>query len=326
MRKRLPEKPAAVSDGVDANSRIQSHKSEWDYKNVDALYLKGAVPEENEKVVFRYSIPTFFQSQKAVFDNLQSWRARLTGTTKVQRLYVDSTKYEIALFVEDHLAFKSSMAYVEESDISFNLLMKVYPDRCEVILRDIKYNYAEAQKQIEAKAESMITDKVALSKDGQLSRYFDKFRVHTLGLVWNIQEKVEDRVAGERIENAKGFKLVSQVPGRISSLLSSDLTLLTFTDEKIENVRLKEGDADLSADGSEIYLTKKTTLKSGDIFTLSFYTEAYRDMLDKLSLSPIRTSTKGLSYTDAWLIVECQMTDEKMDGQIAGKIQSIWIK
>lgn len=307
-------------------SDSDTSKKEIDYKNVDESYLKGAVPEENGRVVFRYSIPTFFQSQKAVFDNLQSWRARLTESTKVQRIYADSTKYEIALFVEDHLRFKPSMAYVDESDISFNFLMKVHPDRCEVIIRDVKYNYVEAQKKIEAKAESMISDGAALSKDGQLSRYFDKFRVHTLDFVWSVQEKIEDRVAGEKIENTDLFKQVSQVPGRFNVLLASDLTLLTFVGEKIENIRLKDGDADLNANGSEIYLTQKTPLKSGDIFTLSFYTEAYRDTLDKLKLSSIRTTSNGLSYTDAWLIVECQMTDEIENGRIGGKILSVWIK
>ena len=318
-KKRLPEKPAAVSN---TDEKAKTLETELDYKTVDEAYLEGAVPEEDKRVVFRYSIPTFHKSQKAIFDNLQSWRARLTGATKVQRLYVDSTKYEIALFVEDHLQFKSSLYYVEETDVSFNLLLKVHPDRCEVIVRDVKYNYVEAQKKIEAKAENMITDKIALTKDGQLSRYYDKFRVHTLDLVWNAQARIEDRVAGEKIEKAKEFKLVSQVPGRIGSLLASDLTLLTFANQKIENIRLKEGDVDLNADGTDVYLTKKTTLKSGDIFTLSFYTEAYREMLDKLELSPIRTSSLGFSYREAWMIIECQMAH----GEEGAEILSVWIK
>lgn len=327
MRKRLPEKPAAtVSTPSDIDHSTQSREADWDYKNVDEAFLKGAVPEENNKVVFRYSIPTFFQSEKAVFENLRLWRDRLTASTKIQQTYIDSAKYEVALLVDDHLKFKPSLYYVEETDVSFNLLLKVHPDRCELIVRDIKYNYVEAQKKIEARAEGMIADKVALAKDGQLSRYYDKFRVHTLDLVWNVRERIEDRVAGERIENAKGFKQVAQVPGRFSSLLSSDLTLLTFTGEKIEDVRLKEGDADLNTEGTDIYLTKKTALKSGDIFTLSFYTEAYREMLDKLKLSKIRTSSAGLSHPEAWLIVECQMTDDGMDGWAEGKIISIWIK
>lgn len=296
------------------------------YKNVDKVYLKGAVPEEDGRVVFKDSIPLYFQSQTEVFEALLKWQTKFGSNSHIKRIYADSTRHEIAFLYEDELRFKSSVAYVAKSDVSFNILLKLHANYCDVTIQNIKYSYAEALKDVTSRAEDLITDKIALDKNGQLERYYDKFRVHTLDLVWAVQNGLDDYIGVDRLEKLPAFTKRNRIPGSFTALLSSDLSLLSCVGEKVSNYRIKDGS--ISADTGEplIYLSQKTLLKPGEVFTLSFYNETYRAELDSLDLSLIRTPAGGFSYSESWLIVECRMAESGTADRVVGEILSIWSK
>lgn len=103
-----------------------------------------------------------------------------------------------------------------------------------------------------------------------------------------------------------------------------------------------------------------TTMDSGDTYTISFYTEAYKDAMqycgstsgrntDKIKgsgLTPIQTPSGALAFSEAWMILECRkvlaqpisvdaVTDKSVtekwnkDGfhkMYVGEILNVWIK
>jgi flavin reductase (DIM6/NTAB) family NADH-FMN oxidoreductase RutF len=101
-------------------------------------------------------------------------------------------------------------------------------------------------------------------------------------------------------------------------------------------------------------------METGDTYTLTFYTEAYRDALlycgsnsgrdtDKVKgsgLTPLTTPSGNKAFSEAWLIIECRklvgqalshdaLFDEKVKSEWAGKqlhkmyigeITQVWVK
>ena len=101
-------------------------------------------------------------------------------------------------------------------------------------------------------------------------------------------------------------------------------------------------------------------MESGDTYTLSFYTEAYRDALnycghnsgkdaDKVKaagLTPITTPSGAKAFSEAWLILECkklvsqslipealadpalktQWSGKPMHKMYIGEIINVWVK
>ncbi|MDR1719873.1 MAG: DUF4468 domain-containing protein [Dysgonamonadaceae bacterium] len=167
----------------------------------------------------------------------------------------------------------------------------------------------------------------------------------------------------------QGYKQMDpeKIPGNIIKLVSNDWMLITAGDDTKFNMMTASW-------GGLGFLYNKPVafcfinparytyqlMESGDTYTLSFYTEAYRDVLrlcgstsgsntDKVKasgLTPITLPSGSKSFSEAWMIIECkklvsqqfqaeQVNDQAIRDQWSktqfhkmyiGEILSVWVK
>lgn len=134
--------------------------------------------------------------------------------------------------------------------------------------------------------------------------------------------------AGANINTLPGFRHITadKIPGNIIKLLS-EATLITSGSGENVNVMTAswgglgvfwEKPVAFSFLGAQRYSI--TTMDKGDTYTVSFYTEAYKDALqycgstsgrneDKIKgsgLTPIKTPSGATAFAEAWMIFECK--------------------
>lgn len=135
--------------------------------------------------------------------------------------------------------------------------------------------------------------------------------------------------SNQSIANLQGYKQIApdKIPGNIIKILSEDWMLVTAGNDQKFNMMTASW-------GGLGYLYNKPVafcfinparhtyqlLDNGSTYTLSFYTETYRDALkycgshsgkdiDKVKatgLSPISTPSGSKAFSEAWLIIECR--------------------
>lgn len=167
----------------------------------------------------------------------------------------------------------------------------------------------------------------------------------------------------------QGYKLITpdKIPGNIIKMLGEDWMLVTAGNDQQFNMmtaswgglgRLYEKPTATCFINPTRYTYQ--LLEKNDTYTLSFYTEAYRDALqycgtnsgrdtDKVKgsgLTPITTPSGSKAFAEAWLIIECRklvgqslnhdgLFDEKVKAEWVGKqlhkmyigeIINVWVK
>ncbi|WP_251621750.1 DUF4468 domain-containing protein [Odoribacter lunatus] len=359
-------------------------------------YLKGAVPEVNGKVTFTKTIEVPGLSQEQLFHLVQNW-AQQYFTEKDEFhsriLYSDASTGKLASLGEEYLVFTDKALSLDRSKISYQMFFDITNGKCEAKITAIRYLYEEQN----SSAESTITDEVALYKNkNKLIRQPGKFRIHTIDLVDRLFSDLQKAItpqahipatstisthpANSNIlatiptsstapSTLQGFKQISpeQIPGNIIRLLSQDWMLITAGNTEDFNTMTA------SWGGLGHLYNKPVTfcfinptrytyqfMEKEGTYTLSFYTEAYRDALkycgshsgkdtDKIKesgLSPIITPNGTPAFSEAWLIIECrklvsqsfipealhdkilrnQWTGKSMHKMYIGEILNVWVK
>ncbi|MBP1615901.1 MAG: hypothetical protein H6Q13_3349 [Bacteroidetes bacterium] len=171
------------------------------------------------------------------------------------------------------------------------------------------------------------------------------------------------------VANLAGYKQIApdKIPGNIVKMLSQDWMLITAGgNEKFNMMTASWGGLGVLYDKPVTYCFINPTrytyqlMETNDTYTLTFYTEAYRDALkycgsnsgkdgDKVKgagLTSITTPTGSKAFSEAWLIIECRklvsqsltpeaVSDKKIKEQWAGKqmhkmyigeIINVWVK
>ncbi len=315
-------------------------------------------------------------------------------------VYSNKETGEIACRGDEYLVFSSSSFSLDRSRISYLLKMECGEGTCEISMSGIRYQYdVSYQKQPERyTAEEHITDKNALSK-GKLNRGNGKFRVKTIDLKdelfteitllfsSSLVEKPVPVTASVVAEPEKPVQTVStipaavassplagykqiipeKIPGNIIKMLSEDWMLITSGNKEQFNMMTASW-------GGLGFLYQKPVafcfinparytyqlMEKNDTYTLSFYTEAYRDALnicgtksgrdtDKIKesgLTPIVTPSGNHAFSEAWMIIECKKlvsqsfipeavndgalkeswTGKAMHKMYIGEIVNVWVK
>ena len=159
-------------------------------------------------------------------------------------------------------------------------------------------------------------------------------------------------------DDAHHYKSIqpTQLPGNIIKLIHDELTLVSIKHNgSIYNSQLQNGSIGISFGKPTTTFTVPMNsdlykiIEKEDTYTISFYTEAYREEItnshDYSKLSTIKTPNNGVSYNEAWLILECKkmMTQSIMPDSFTdsaskimdasalqkiyvGEITHIWIK
>lgn len=380
----------------------------------DSKYLKGSVPEINGKVIFSKAISADGKlSDQKLFDLMSNWaNENYDGkeTNKNRIVFSDPQKKEIACLGEKEIIFKSSAISLDRTFLNYQLIVEVNNGKCDVTVRNLKYLYNDAGKDNLYPAENMITDKIALNKQGtKLNRYYDKFRIHTIdslnvlfksiedyihknagvdvafsvspdvkheqvNVANNIKPSVSTSISVSNIDNnterqgvMSGYRNVSadKIPGNYLKLLN-DWTLITSGSLNTNTMtaswggigRLWEKPVAFCFINPSRYSI--STMDEGEFYTISFYTEAYKealqycgthsgrneDKITKSGLTLIKTPSGAPAFFEAWMIIECKkilvqpispgaVTDKESankwskDGyhkMYVGEILNVWIK
>jgi len=277
-------------------------------------YMEGAVPEVDGKVVFSKTIQAVNPVSEADLFNLMDKWARENykdeGNGLNNRLLLsDAEDKDIACSGDMYLTFKKSFLSLDQARMSYQLIISVEGNKCDVNVRNIRYQYSDF-KTPEA-AEDLITDAIAINKKkDRLNRYYDKFRIFTVDSINSIFNSIDMYLNGRTTSGAVAQQMPSQpqyvhqqnvpqpvvagsLPGfkKVSadkipaSLQGGKSLIMTGKTDKASVVKaIWKGSTTLmdklvalnSADSS-----KKTAeiMETADTYTVSFFTEIYADAL-----------------------------------------------
>lgn len=281
-------------------------------QDISEKYLAGAVPEVNGKVVFTKKIKVNAQSSDIdIFNAMTKWaydNYNTTGILNNRVLLSDQGAMNIACSGEKYLIFKSGILALDRAKMSYQLILKIDDGACEAMVRSIKYDYEDNRNAL--LAEEMITDKHALSKDGdKLNRYYDKFRIHTIDSINGIFKSIDVYLNGVTHAGAVGTQpavVVEKAPKRVvtpkeestaamsgfkkvtadkvpASILNKDAFIVTGTVEKPTVFTASWGGTTTLLDKlMGLTTAPQGNISNNQVYTISFYTEMYSDAIKGL--------------------------------------------
>lgn len=315
-------------------------------------------------------------------------------------IYTDRDKGIIVGSGEEYLVLKSSAISLDRAVIKYQITTTCLPGKCNMNIERIYYDYEKekripAEQQITDK-EALNKDKTKLVWVYGKFRvktvdFVDALFSHlqkAIGAapitaqvtetaplvaskpdVSSIPSISKSREATSSTSDMSGYKQIApdKIPGNIIKMLSEDWMLITAGNNDKFNMMTASW-------GGIGFLYQKPVafcfinparytyqlMENNDTYTLTFYTEAYRDALkycgsksgkdvDKIKgsgLTPITTPTGSKAFSQAWLIIECRkmvsqsltpesIADKSIKGEWAGKqmhkmfigeIINVWVK
>lgn len=360
---------------------------------VAAKYLKGAVPEENGKVVFKRNIKSVNNLDKqTLFNSINDWAKENYERKKDSNqavLLSDPQKGSIACRGDQYLVFADKVLMLDRASMHYQLILNIKDGECDALVRNIKYDY---EKGTNMAAEDMITDKEALKGENKLYPRVDKFRILTIDSINNIFDSLDKHINGiapivtannyqtpvvtsatpsvatpaptttppttnnndgRSITNTvsptvntsmPGFRNLAadKIPGNYIKLLSEP-SLVAFGQN---NAIVSTSGALGTFNGKPAIYTvtnNAVNIKDGDTYTISFYTEVYKDALsffnnannkaEQSDLTLMKTPSGVPMFVEAWLIIECKNVSVNKDNNKSdssslyiGEIQNVWVK
>ena len=315
-------------------------------------------------------------------------------------IYSDKEKGIIAGYGEECLVFKSGSLSLDRTLIKYQIKATCLPEKCIMNIEKIYYDYEKdkkipAEEQITDK-EALNKDKTKLIRGTAKFRIktvdfadavFTKLQttIGTTPIVTQVTETSlsvagkpdvssissisEGREASSSASGISGYKQIApdKIPGNIIKMLSEDWMLITAGDkDKFNMMTASWGGLGFLYQKPVAFCFINPTrytyqlMENNDTYTLSFYTEAYRDALkycgsnsgkdvDKVKgsgLTPITTPTGSKAFSQAWLIIECRKmvaqslqsesiadkslkekwTGKQMHKMYIGEIINVWVK
>ena len=164
--------------------------------NPDAKYLKGAVPMEDGKVVFKKEIKaqgkTAFQIYNIVGQFLQD-ETKEPNQLNSSLIKADTTNYELGARYEEWLVFRNSAISLDRTRFYYVLIAHCQNDQVTIEMTHIKYFYEEERNPQRYKAEEWITDSEAVNKKNtKLLPITGKFRRKTIDRKDYLFNKLEE--------------------------------------------------------------------------------------------------------------------------------------
>lgn len=183
-------------------------KKEYDGGRQDrSVYMQGAVPEFNGKVVFNKHIEAAGKSKGALYKKMLQWASfRFNPETEYGKWpnadYFKNTEYARVLKAEEEngllkiqgnedMIFTNKALAKDMAIASYILTLNCTDGGIDVEMSNISYTYSLSDTPERIEAEDWITDKEAFNKKGQLSKGSGKFRVKTIDLKDSLFEEIE---------------------------------------------------------------------------------------------------------------------------------------
>lgn len=361
----------------------------------DPKYLAGAVPVVDGKVLFSREITAPGLTKEQIYDRVLQWaeqRFAPHAEFHCQVLYKDAEKGQIVCQGQEYLVFADKALSLDRSLTTYQMFIEVASGTCYLKVTAIRYSYFTSSESIPEtlKAENVITDENTLTrKKDRLLRATGKFRIKTIDLVEELFQGVETALGvtattaatpsvpstvqpeptAYTVNPALPFRKITpeKIPGNIIKMLSEDWMLITAGNDQDYNMMTASWGGLGHLYGKPVAFcfinpARHTyqLMEKGDTYTLSFYTEAYREALqycgthsgketDKVKgsgLTPITLESGNKTFAEAWMVIECKklvsqsftpeaLSDEalreKWEGKqlhkmYIGEILNVWIK
>jgi flavin reductase (DIM6/NTAB) family NADH-FMN oxidoreductase RutF len=356
------------------------------FAQADSKYLAGAVTEENGKVVFTKTFEVKGADRDAVYERAYGWmEKRMAANKNDSRIsYTRKEEGQIAAQGEEYLVFSNSALSLDRTRMSYMITARCEPEKCELRMEHIRYNY-DGRKYT---AEEQISDGAALNgKKTAMLRGNRKFRTFTVDFADSLFAGAQETFGGRDVAAAavqpspspspaagpdgglQGYRQLApdRLPGNIIKMLNEDWMLITAgTDAGFNMMTASWG-------GLGVLYGKPVAMcfinparytfelmEKNDTYTLTFYTEAYREALkycgsnsgrdrDKVAatgLTPVTVPSGSKAFSEAWLVIECRKLvgqslshDALFDGNVKaewagkqlhkmyiGEIINVWMK
>lgn len=144
-------------------------------------YLKGAVPLEDGRVVFRASFDVIGANRDSLMTLTRNWMDNRNDESdnRISRVLIfDEEKGLVVGGCEEKLVFRSALLLLDQADMKYQLVATCSPESVDMAIIRIRYEYEDDQR---FTAEEMITDEVSLSKDqNKILRSHEKWRIKTI--------------------------------------------------------------------------------------------------------------------------------------------------
>jgi len=278
-------------------------------------------------------------------------------------LFSDKAEGQIACLGQQYLVFTDKALALDRATVNYQLIIPCQPGQCNLKISTIRYLYNVGDKQDIIPAEEQITDEYCFNKKkDKLIKATGKFRTHTIDMVNEIFDSASETLAAaahsgtpvttspqpavsvptatEPVQstatasNLEGYRQISpdKIPGNIYKMLSENWMLITAGNDNGFNMMTASwgGLGHLYNKPVAFCFINPTRytinfMESKDTYTLSFYTEAYRDALNYCGthsgkdgnkvqgsgLTPITTPNGSKAFSEAWLIIECKKMVEQ---------------
>jgi len=152
----------------------------------DPKYLRGAVPEEDGKVVFTLDLNVPGKDAAQIYDQVYEYLDKLTLEENQlkgsQVSLINKKEHIIAASIKEWLVFSSSFISLDRTEFDYTVIARCEDRHLLLTISRIYYVYDEGGKEpMKAHAEEMITDRAAVNKKGNdLVRMYKKFRKKTI--------------------------------------------------------------------------------------------------------------------------------------------------
>lgn len=160
---------------------------------VKTEYLQGAVPVENNRVVFRHTIEAPGISAQEIKQRVEKWyTARYTAPTVISSKITKSDNGTFEAKAEEYIVFKKKLLVLNRARIYYYLTINCSDNRCEAIISRITYWHDDEAPDGGTRytAEEIITDKVAFKGD-KLKKHPGRFRTKTIDLKNELFAEIE---------------------------------------------------------------------------------------------------------------------------------------
>ena len=154
-------------------------------ENVNAKYLRGAVPEVDGRVVCTKHIEAPGKSASQIYDILHQYLQKMTkekNQLENSKLVTEDTqKHELVASFEEWLIFKKAALVLDQTRFFYVIQAQCQDGGVDVTMSHIRYLYEEQRKAQRISAEEWITDKEAVNKKNtKLYPGSGKFRRKTI--------------------------------------------------------------------------------------------------------------------------------------------------
>ena len=191
---------------------LLSRKAPKGKADMSVYTVRGAIPEESGKVVFKDIITASGKSKEEIFNKVAQWASlRYEPNSMMGDDYRDANFYKNIEYSRVKEANKQSGIIecqgAEELIFSVKPLAKnftqafylldlsISDNKVEFMLHTLSFNVDQGEGEfLRMTAEEWITDKECLNKKGELRRRNGKFRIKTIDLVEQLKKEISEAI------------------------------------------------------------------------------------------------------------------------------------